>query len=194
MIECIYQNLPTILRDQVDVNSIQLFRNQLRIQPSEIVFSNSSIQVILSGLKYVDLSKRQINTLYLKHLSAYTTLQSLKLKSNKLQDLPPQLSQLKNLTELDLSDNCLESLPHEIGDMTALEVLNVGNNSNLDYLPPSLSAIESIKIIKIHGTDIKDISSAFQAFVQNDGKFVLGTSKSEYPHAENFSFKVFWEF
>ena len=93
--------------------------------------------MILSGLKYVDLSKRQINTLDLKHLSAYANLQSLKLKSNKLQDLPPQLSQLKNLTELDLSDNCLESLIHEIGDMKALEVLNVGNDPNLDYLPPN---------------------------------------------------------
>ena len=182
LMKAIFKNLPSRLKKQVNINSIQIFQNQLRVPTSELpTFTNVPIQVDLSDMQHLDLSARMISKLDCSNLTAYMNLKTLKLKGNKLQSIPDAFTQLNQLEILVLQNNLLTNLPNEIGNMAALRDLDVRNNPNLKDLPPSLSASNSLKCVMIAGTGIRKISSAFQAFVQNDGTFLVGETNMEFP-------------
>ena len=182
----IFKNIPLHLKNQVTVSSIQIFQNELRVPSSQLPHpTNLPIQIVLGNLQHIDLSSKNINSLDNTHIDVFMNLKSLKLTRNKLWFIPDFLTCLNQLEVLVLQNNCLSSLPPNMGDMSALKTLDVSNNPNLKDLPPSLSAIGSLKCIMIAATGLKKLSSAFQAFIQNDGEFVVGETRKEFPPLED---------
>ena len=68
----------------------------------------------------------------------------LRLKSNSLIGVPPEIARLSTLTLLDLSYNALKSVPASLGEMTNLTALYLNNNKlarlplEIGHLPPTV--------------------------------------------------------
>lgn len=72
-------------------------------------------------------------------LAAWTKLEHLDLRNNKLKTVPEELGECAELRELFLSSNELTTLPDNIGGLLHLEVLHVQKNA-LTALPDTLSS------------------------------------------------------
>ena len=64
-------------------------------------------------------------------------LEELWMDGNKIQHVPPDIGQLKNLRYLDLTENSLSWIADEIGDCEMLTDLHLTTN-NLTLLPENL--------------------------------------------------------
>ena len=53
-------------------------------------------------------------------------LNCLDISENRLEDIPYEISGLRNLTDLHLSQNSIEFLPDSIGDLPKLTIFKIG--------------------------------------------------------------------
>ena len=72
----------------------------------------------------------------------------LDLSHYRLTQLPPEITELKNLTKLSLSGNQLTQLPLEIGELENLEELDLSYN-RLTQLPPEIGELKNLKILNL---------------------------------------------
>lgn len=85
-------------------------------------------------------------------LTEFLHLTYLDLSENKLTSIPAQLiiNNMMNLTQLYLDFNLLKQVPPEIRYMARLKVLSL-NYNDIDCLPDSLSALETLQYLGIKG-------------------------------------------
>ncbi len=69
-------------------------------------------------------------------------------KNNRLESLPAEIGQLKNLETADFGNNRLKTLPPQLGDLSGLKMLNLSG-----YNGPA-SDVDQIKA-KLSGTEVK---------------------------------------
>lgn len=72
-------------------------------------------------------------------------LEILELNNNNLEILPTKISNLVNLKELNLNINSLQTLPKEIIELKQLEVLNIKNNKYLELDSEQISWLKELK-------------------------------------------------
>ena len=72
---------------------------------------------------------------------------------NYLTDLPPEITQLKNLRTLDLSGNQFTTVPDEVAELEYLRKLDMSNNQLTD-LPDWLSRLQSLEKLDMTGNKI----------------------------------------
>ena len=89
-------------------------------------------------------------------LLEHTTVRSINLSHNKLNEIPPEINALKDLRFLNLSDNRLEALPPQIGELTNLEVLDLSGN-NLKSLPRELGKLHNLKQLYVGSNNLTEI-------------------------------------
>eukprot|EP00961_Rhodomonas_salina_P304278 3941540-Rhodomonas_salina.2 len=68
-----------------------------------------------------------------------------------LEDLPPQLFQLKKLQFLSLARNRLRQIPHSIEELAMLETLDISFNP-INILPASMGVLTRLKTLRTRGT------------------------------------------
>jgi Leucine Rich Repeat (LRR) protein len=85
-------------------------------------------------------------------------LQSLELRSNQLNSLPPEIGKLTSLQSLDLRNNWLSSLPPEIGKLTSLQSLDLRNNW-LSSLPPEIGKLTSLQSLNLNSNQLSSLPS-----------------------------------
>jgi C-terminal novel E3 ligase, LRR-interacting/Leucine rich repeat len=138
-------NLPKIIGQLTQLQTLYLYNNKLQALPAEIVQ--------LTQLKTLSLSSNQLKALPAEIIQL-TQLQTLDLSYNQLQALPTEIGQLTQLQRLDLYNNKLQALPAEIGQLTQLQRLSFSGNPNLRELPLSLGELSQLSFIDIDRTQI----------------------------------------
>ena len=95
-------------------------------------------------------------------LGTIVNLRSLSLDNNNLKHLPAEIAALTCLTFLNLSNNQFVRLPVDIlGKMTNLVELVLENTPNLQFLPESLGALASLKVLRINPSNFVTPPKAF---------------------------------
>lgn len=86
----------------------------------------------------------------------YTQLKALNLNGLGVNELPPQITQLKQLKNLWAWKNNLTSVPAEIGNLTQLRVLSLQYNQ-LTSLPPEIAQLTQLRDLYLYGNKIPKI-------------------------------------
>ena len=71
----------------------------------------------------------------------------------KIDSLPAEIGDFKNLKTLDLTYNDLNQLPAQIGELKKLEVLSLKGN-DLSYLPVEIGKLKKLKYLNLEGNTI----------------------------------------
>jgi small GTP-binding protein len=98
---------------------------------------------IASEKNFLDLSYNRLIQLP-PEITKLKNLTKLNLSQNLLTQLPPEIGEFENLIELDLSYNRLIQLPPEIGKLKNLEIINLTRNQ-LSQLPPEIGELKNLK-------------------------------------------------
>jgi len=81
---------------------------------------------------------------------------SLNLSYNKLESIPNEIGNMKNLVELYLSDNKITNIPSFLGNLEELEELDLYHNEIDDFLPESLNNLKNLRKVNFgYNIDIK---------------------------------------
>jgi hypothetical protein len=97
----------------------------------------------LSALENLTLHDNELRELP-ADIGRLRALQQLRVDRNRLRTLPSSIGALTGLTALHLDGNELQSLPDELGQCAALQDLQIGANTQLRALPPTLAHCESL--------------------------------------------------
>ncbi|XP_065187286.1 leucine-rich repeat-containing protein 59-like [Sycon ciliatum] len=92
----------------------------------------------------MDLSLCELSTIPVRDMLTYTRVTVLDLACNKLEELPEELCEMRQLQRLDLSKNVLIFLPQAIGRLEKLRQLDLFSN-RLSSLPLSFSQLAQLK-------------------------------------------------
>ncbi len=117
--QCLIKNLPLDISKLSSLKKLNLKANQLTSLP--LTFG------LLSGLEYLDLGYLEMG-----------------LRMNKITDLGPAFTGLKQLRYLNLAGNQLSALPEGFGAFTELEELNL-NLNKLKNFPAALTGLTKLK-------------------------------------------------
>uniref|UniRef100_UPI0039C6FCBA COR domain-containing protein n=1 Tax=Calothrix sp. CCY 0018 TaxID=3103864 RepID=UPI0039C6FCBA len=112
-------SLPAEIGQLTNLQSLELYENQLSSLPAEIGQ--------LTNLQSLHLGSNKLSSLPAE-IGQLTNLQSLKLWDNKLNSLLGEIGQLTNLQSLDLRNNQLSSLPQTIKKLINLRTLDLPGN------------------------------------------------------------------
>ena len=118
----------------------------------KLVVGTLFFQFIIAGCStYKDLEKALVNP---------EKVTALKIRNSKIQELPPEISKLKNLKTLYLFRNQLTSIPKEIGELENLETLIISSN-RLTSLPPEIVKLKKLKKLSLKHNDLKYLPKKF---------------------------------
>lgn len=80
----------------------------------------------------------------------------LKLKRDKLTEVPIEIQKLKNLQVLDLSKNKIDSIPAWIGELKHLQILDFSSNE-IDSIPPEIAKLQHLKKLSFGDNYISEV-------------------------------------
>lgn len=162
------RNLPTGFEKLKNLSFLDLSNNQIRTVPSELFtikalrtlnLNNNSLERLptdlkkMTGLTTLDLSGNRLTELS-KELLQLTHLEELNVSHNRLETLPEkELENLAVLKKLGLSNNRLSELPTRLGACDRLKILDISNNTDIEWLPDSVKAIDGLTV-NTEGTKI----------------------------------------
>jgi Leucine-rich repeat (LRR) protein len=132
--------LPPEIGNLTQLQTLNLYNNQLRALPPEIVN--------LTQLQTLDLSTNMLESVP-PEIVNLTQLQTLDLSSNMLESVPPEIGNLTQLQTLDLSTNMLKKLLPEIGNLKQLKILGLDWNE-LTTLPPTIGNLKQLQTLRIN--------------------------------------------
>ncbi len=101
-------------------------------------------------INYCSLNELPVNLSYLKNII------NLSLKNNKLTYLPENINELKNIKTLILDNNSLSFLPENICYLDNLETLSLNNNS-IEFLPICISKLGKLKELLIDNNNLSEL-------------------------------------
>lgn len=97
-----------------------------------------------------------------KTINQMTSVTTLSLRENILEELPDELGDMNTLTELSVSKNLLKRLPETIGNMTGLEILDIEGNCFTGKLPKSMVNLTRLRSLRISRRHIPLLPDAMQ--------------------------------
>ncbi len=159
--------LPDWIGQLSNLKKLNLNGNPLQTPPREIV--EQGTQAVLAYLRKSKKGSEGVQTdrPILEALTAKLGVQPREVKYDdqghlilldlsrlKLTQLPPEISQLKNLEALYLAFNQLTELPPEIGKLTKLKEFWVYNNQ-LTQLPPEIGQLSKLEALGLNGNPLQ---------------------------------------
>ncbi len=170
----------------------------------------SGVQNLISKhLSLDELKKLSTNLQFPETLEGLKNLEKLSLWNNRIEELPPQIGELKNLRELsvgfphkvgkgllkklpkeirnlkklevlDLSANVIEEIPDEIGELHNLKHLRLYSNK-LEKLPTTLSQLKKLNKLELTYNRIKNLSQILNGLDSLQELQIWGNELTEIP-------------
>ncbi|MBP6334831.1 MAG: leucine-rich repeat domain-containing protein [Bacteroidia bacterium] len=103
----------------------------------------------------LDLSRRRLDSLP-PELFQLKNLRELNLSRNKLEIIPPEISSLSKLEHLDLSNNNLVRLPDEIGQLSQLVYLGLNRNV-IETLPATIGSLSNLEVLELWDNELNGV-------------------------------------
>lgn len=103
----------------------------------------------------LDLSRRRLDSVPME-IFQFRNLRELNLSRNKLEFLPVEISSLVKLERLDLANNKLKTLPNEISSLKELRYLGLNRNV-IDTLPPGIGGLIRLEVFELWDNELGDI-------------------------------------
>lgn len=107
-------------------------------------------------------------------------LEELSLAGNQLQELPPEIGQLRGLVRLQLSGNQLCSLPDSIGQLPSLAGLWLHGNL-LQRLPAELGSLSSLTQLSLSGNCLEELPSSLSSLAALQELSAAGNRLADLP-------------
>ena len=125
--DCQVASLPSAIGDLVNLEEINLEKNELRELPMEICRLRSLVTLVLSGNHLRRIPDDIGNLRSLKFLA---------LSNNELTDLPESIGWLSAMATLSLQGNSLQCLPVALGKVNGVQLFP--GNTSLEVFPASM--------------------------------------------------------
>lgn len=91
----------------------------------------------------------------------FNNLKSLYLsRTGRIENLPKEIGNLKNLEQLSLSGNCLKIIPKEIGNLKNLQYLDLSYNK-IEEIPKEIANLENLKLLDLQKNLLSQKSKKF---------------------------------
>jgi CCR4-NOT transcription complex subunit 6 len=103
----------------------------------------------------IDMGGSNLRCISLQLFDYYPFLTKLYLNNNRLQTIPPEIGQLRNLAHLDLSLNQISTLPPEMGMLINLRSLLLVDNK-IEVIPYELGNLFALDMLAIEGNPLND--------------------------------------
>ncbi|XP_065609676.1 leucine-rich repeat-containing protein 30-like [Cyrtonyx montezumae] len=115
-----------------------------------------------------------------REISRLKNLTLLYMDSNNLKKIPSEIGTLRHLKRLTLSNNNLSSLPPEMGTLQQLHSLHLANNS-LTHLPTVLCQLRSLTFLDLSDNKIVTIPSSIRHLEKLETLLLLFNSLESLP-------------
>lgn len=103
----------------------------------------------------IDMGGSNLRCISLQLFDYYPFLTKLYLNNNRLQSIPPEIGQLRNLMHLDLSLNQISVLPPEMGMLVNLKVLLLVDNK-VEVIPYELGNLFALDMLAVDGNPLNE--------------------------------------
>ncbi|PVZ97966.1 hypothetical protein BB558_006049 [Smittium angustum] len=139
-------NLPSdFLQDCLKLTELNLSVCNLYKIPTSLQYT--------PGLRKLDLSSNNINSIDDTLTEYFTNLEELILNNNKISSIPDNFRKLQNLEILCLSNNTIQNFPIQIADLTRLTRLDLSFNF-IKTIPDEISNLQNLSVFNITGNNI----------------------------------------
>lgn len=139
----------------------------IQAQPDKVYKSLSDIRNVEDV--YILKLKRQRLTQIPKQIFSYSNLRFLDLGQNRIDSIPPDIVRLQSLEVLRLGRNNIDSLPIEIAQLSHLEELDLSRNP-IEFLPEEMGYMLSLKRLILWSTFVFRLPDSF---AELDGRLEL---------------------
>lgn len=137
----------------VNLEELNLASNKLQIDENTRIFQS------MTSLRFINLSKNNLNSLDLSIFHQNRNLRQLILSHNPNISLTG-FAKLYKLKLLDLSSNNFNNIPNEIKLLINLQYLYLDKN-NLEFIPSELNELNNLEILSLNGNQIRELNDLF---------------------------------
>ncbi|XP_006016510.1 malignant fibrous histiocytoma-amplified sequence 1 homolog [Alligator sinensis] len=160
-------------------------RKKLKVEGKQLVSLPRQI-FALEALQVLEISPERKSCLQYRmelipqQISQLKNLTLLYMDSNNLKEIPAEIGTLSRLERLTLSNNSLCSLPQEIGHLQKLHSLHLANNS-FSELPPQLCQLRNLAFLDLSDNQISSIPPGIQHLESLETLLLLFNSLEHLP-------------
>ncbi|KAG5178575.1 leucine rich repeat protein [Tribonema minus] len=151
---CSPHNIPALAQ----LRSLSVYDNLLTSIEGVGLLGNGA-----TALLHLNLGRNQLRTLP-QELGLVSTLETLWLDDNLLDEFPLPVTELTRLTELRLSGNGIPSVPAAIARLTALTTLALDHNE-LTALPPEIGALTALRTLLVRQNALEALPPQLGALI-----------------------------
>lgn len=129
------------------VSRINLDFKDISVLPPEIE--------CLDSLKFFSFMGNDIKTLP-SYIKGWINVDTLIVRRSKLEVIPVEIGNLRNLEYADFVTNKLKEIPAEIGNLTSLAFLNISMNDSLEKIPAEIANCKKLKKFHAYESNISE--------------------------------------
>ncbi len=112
----------------------------------------------------------------LRNLEYFRKVEKFYVSNNKLQSLPAEINELKEVTELNINDNQIQYIPPQIGQLVSLQWLPVQNNK-LQSLPVEIGDLKKLQYLNLENNQLQSLPDTLKENILYSSNFENITKK-----------------
>ena len=144
--------------DEIEILNCERMIKILNIIDTSVDSIDSKVFEKLPNLEVINFESNELVD-FPQSILSIEKLRELRLKNNKLRNLPENINSLSNLKILDLSHNCLDSIPDTVCLMNGLFELYLSENQ-IKILPENIGDLSNLRVLDLYSNRLSELPNS----------------------------------